>query len=1163
MSTREELAAAVQVFRDLGWASARVEDVEHLPLGTPEQRRTARTGLRSGDWGEFAYGERGYQWVSHVGVDEQVLALFALRVGVDAARCVRVLTRRHLPVRHDLLARLLVPRGPAFATRFVEAAARPTLRTWEGSLTTLAGVMVTLVDEHDLPVPDSIDYLQDWCTYAAALLAPEVPAAPLPAGVQDPAAPRPTDRTWIEPARVLRRVDAHVRAAVAAGVPATGPLGTVLPAAVRHGLLPREDGVALAVAALDAATRPADRVAIARLLTGPLDVGSDELVARVDALVPALARGEPAVVEAIAPALITGVPDDLLPEVLTVALLVRTRKAQRLLLTTAAARPRPAADVVEAVAPLLLPFLSSTDRALVRAATAVVRAWDVPQEPDAADEVEVRGLWRPTPPLWQVPRFEIGNADVDTLTAAAALLTRRPEGDTVDVEVERFLALANAVARQDRDAARTALAGVRGGWTAGLRCVPAWRAGDPSPLADQPASEPYRPNALVWGPAEAREAAVVGRLGEVPVLLSTPTWVDLRIDPADLVARLRAYAAAGASVAEGDLYLALARTDVTLATAEVRAQLASLDVPVAGLTAPGRGDGPGGGLGSGVVGALRGALGRRARGQAPGAGAIVAAYLDDPFVAPDLQLETTRRRWETGPVDAPTSLAALPARVDGTRRYLRQGLETFPTWGDAAATHLAASQDSGLGLQLRQAVRRATPLPPGLAVNLIGAQRGFHPAAAPDGTVAVLEAWERGLLVPGAADVGLLDWAEVPSNLAAMARACAELASEGLLSVVWPLLDALVVASLGASRLLAGTADVAEAVQTLLPEVRAAVAAGTAPPAALDLPGVRALAARSGSSRAVVAARAIVADLPEPTGATGASEPLPATPAPPPGRAFDELWPADAGTRPAVVDGAELAVVEARGARRFLSLDVTLPDGRTYRVSKSWFYDLENEGQCQAVIESVAGSGSDERTQAWLRWDPATAGLVVSPHRNWRDGTDGPLTGRDVPPLTTSMVAVLLLSLCQDDPQTYYVREVLGSGLVGSAAVTAAVRALLPSPLVSPARMVRLVDAHPTTLPVLWPVLVESVRHASGVEGAPPRWLNRVLDVALQHAATLREAAERGLLPVDAAAWPGLRDLAASSRSATVRRKAAELAERLGSDVRSPDVRQAGPEGPA
>lgn len=1185
MSTREELAAAVEVFRELGWVSARVEDAEHLPLGTPEQRRTARTGLRSGEWGEFAYGRRGYQWVSHVGVDEQVLALFALRVGVDAPRCVRILTRRHFPVRHDLLARLLAPRGPAFATRFVEAAARPTLRTWEGSLSTLAGVMVTLVDEHDLPVPDSIEYLRDWCTYAAPLLAPEVPAAPLPAGVHDPAAPRPTDHTWIDPVRVLRRVGEHVRAAVSAGVPATGPLGTVLPAAVRHGLLPREEGVALTVAALDAATRPADRVALVRLLTGPLAVTPEELVARADALVPAIAQGEPAVVEALAPALIAGVPDDLLPEVLTVALLVRTRKAQRLLLTTAAARPRPADDVAEAVAPLVLPFLSSTDRALARAATAVVRAWDVPQEPQDADDVEVRGLWRPTPPRWDVPRFDVGDTDVDALTAAAALLTRRPEGRAVDVEVERFLAIANAVARQDRDAARTALAGVRGQWTAGLRCVPAWVAGGASPLADRPANllGSWPQAAVVHDPLDAREAAVVARLGEVPVLLSTPTWVDLRIDPADLVVRLRAYAAAGASVAESDLYLALTRTDVTLATDEVRSQLEALDVPVL-LTGT---DTPGGGVRS----ALRRVLGRRGDEARQSAGRYAARYLTDPFADPGLRRVDGWRHWEPNPIATPGSLAGLPGRV---RDGFPPAPEAFPTWGDTAALDIGAGDGADAGLRLRQAARRATPLPPGLAVNLVGAQRAPHVAAAPDASAAVVEAWERGLLVPGVADLGLLGWAHTPANLAGLARVADELAEEGMLSVVWPLLDDALAASAGASRLLAGTAEVAETVLRLLPEVAAAVTAGVAPAAALDVPGARALGARAGSSRAVVAARAVVGALPPAGG--DAVPPVGAGDVPPVGgadvdgpgvgsadvaragrgpegpaaaptrtgpRTFDEVWPDGAGTRPAVVDGAELTVVPSTRPRATYLLDLRLPDGSLYRVDKRWFYDLEHEGQCEAGVLTAGAPGSappepNGRSRgSWLRWDATTGRLVVSPHRDWRARKDGPLSGSGpVPPLTTSMVAVLLLQLCHDNPPTYEVLAILRRGLVGSASVTLATRQLLTSEHVSPARLVRLLDAEPTTLPVLWPVLVESLRHAPGLDGAPPRWVHRVLDVALRDAAHLREAADRGLLPADAAAWPGLRDLATSSPSAAVRRKAAALAEQV---LPTPDAPQPGP----
>ena len=113
------------------------------------------------------------------------------------------------------------------------------------------------------------------------------------------------------------------------------------------------------------------------------------------------------------------------------------------------------------------------------------------------------------------------------------------------------------------------------------------------------------------------------------------------------------------------------------------------------------------------------------------------------------------------------------------------------------------------------------------------------------------------------------------------------------------------------------------------------------------------------------------------------------------------------------------------------------------------------------------------------------------------------------------------------------------------AAVTVAVRALLPHPDVSPARMMKLLESDPTTLPVLWPLLVEPVRHAAGLAVPAPRWLNRVLDVALLHAPLLREAADRGLLPADAAAWPGLRDLAERGGSATVRRKARTLVEQV------------------
>lgn len=1079
-------AAAIEVFTDLGWATAILADVESLPLGTPEQQRVARDGLASGEWGEYGQtGANTYGWIPWIDVDQNLLAVFALRSGVDARRAERLLHSAYT-VDDELAARLVESRGPRFVAQFVAQACRSARRVWEHATSGHAGAMVRLVDRCDLPVPEDVEYLKDWSVYALGALTGDGELYP-------------SQRGWCEPEIIERRLTEHVRAAVAVGVPATGPFGSVVPAAVARGWLGRDEAVDLVVAALDAAQRPGDRKVWAQVLTGPLGLSDDELVARADALVPVLAHGEGPVIELVAPRLIARVPGDVLVDVLAVTLPVRTKKVLRLLLAAAVDRPRP--DGVEALAPLVLPHAASTDRALARAAVALADAWGL-----VADAVETEptptGQWLPTPPVWDVPRLEPGTVSGAALTDAAAQLTGRPEA-VVDVEVERFLALANAVAVQDREAARSALGGVRTSWVGGLRCVPAWVRGEPSPLLDTPRTQGRR--ALVWGPVDAREAAVLQRLGEVPVLLSTPTWVDLRIDPADLVERLATYVEAGAVASEADLYLACTRADLTLVTDQVRAALDDLLVPVVlqdGSSAPFT------------------------------AGPALRRYLDDPFQEPELRLVAGAHAWESARLDVPPSLWAFPARFGGENRYGSPEIETFPAWGDSVRG-LELSDDARVGLLLRQYARRATPLTPGLAVNLLGAQRGFHPAAAADGTAAVHEAWERGLLRPGVADVRLLDWAPTPSNLAALARACGELAAEGLLSVVWPVLDDVLLASLRAPRMLAGTAEVAETMRSHLPAVLAAVASGDATPAALDVPGLRALAARAGSSNAVTAARAAVAMLP-----AAVSPVVPVAPVERPVSPFDEVWAPGAGMRAAVDDGATLAAqwVDPDAPSKMLAVDLTLPDrpGETYRVVKEWFYDLENEGQCSARTATGV---------AWLRWDVEQGRLVVSPHRDWRGEKDGPLErGGPLPPLTTSMVAVVLASLSH---ASYHPQELLRSGLVGSASVTVAVRALVTQPDVSPARMVKLMESDPTTLPVLWPVLVESVRYAAGVDGAPPHWLNRILDVALLHAPVLREAGDRGLLPGDAATWPGLADLAARPGSSAVLRKARDLTGRL------------------
>ncbi|NLV78893.1 MAG: hypothetical protein GXY65_06025 [Rhodococcus sp.] len=1104
MTVSAELAAAVDIFTELGWRDTALTDIPALPLGTDDQRRTALAGLHSGNWGEFGQiTDRTYGWISWIDVDDAALALFAIRLGVDARRAAQIMPSTHR-LGDEPAADILAARGPEFARRFVDQVCVSSRRPWEHATSVHAGAAVRLVAHHRLPVPDNVEYLKDWAVYALGALTGD--GELFPAG-----------RGWIPDAVIADRYAEHARAAVAAGVPATGPFPATLSPAIDRGWIDRADVVDLAFAALDSAQRPGDRKAWLALLTGELAVDPAEFVVRADAMVSLMSFGDAAVVESLAPVLLAAVDEDVLVDVLTVALNVPTKKARRVVLTAAAARPGPGADTVAAVADLIVDCATGGDRALNRAATALMSAWSITApEPDIAPPT-VRGLWQPTPDVWQVPRFEPGDATVDTVADAAAHLLRRGDG-VVDVAVERFLALANRLAHDDPDAARVALAGVRQNWIDGLIMIPFRLRGGHNPLGG---------GAVVWDMLRARERAVVERLGEVPVLLSTPSWDDLRIDPDDLLSRLEVYAQQGFVAAEADLFAALTRLDLGHVGDTHRARIRSLvdspqTVPVQTMTDS--------------------QIGVAAEG-------VVAAYLDDPLLEPALVLDTERARWMPGEVHTPRSLSAFPRRME---RYDHGYIDpaALPAWGDATGLSVGYRDSASAGLLLRQLARRATPLTPAVAVNMIAAQRGFHRDAAADGGTAVVEAWERGLLRPGVPDVRYLDWGARPSGLTALAGVGDDLVADGLLPVLWPVFDDLVAVATRESRIPQGTVDLVEFLDRWLPEARAGLDAGAADLDVLDLPGVRTLAARGGSSRAVAAARALVGELPPPTRA-----PVRA-PVPREVLDFDEWWHGELGVAPVVDDGAEFTVtwVDASAPTKTLAVDLRLPDrpGDLFRVRKGWFYDLEHEGQCAAVLYAGGdlpdGDRSDRgRPRVWLRWDDTSQAMIVGDHRNWAEGTDGPLPGGGggASPLTTSMVAVVLVGVCHDTPDLHSVVSLLRRGLVGAAAVSVVMPMLLGQPKVSPARLVRLLDSDPSLLPVLWPVLVESIRCAAGVDGAVPRWLNRVLDIALRYASLLREAGRRGVIPAGDAAWPGLAVLAERGGGSAAVTKAKALVSEL------------------
>ena len=1130
-----KLESAVAIYRSLGYEETAYENILSLGIGTKEEQGIARDGLKSGEWVQIKQlSENTYGFAPVVDVDLKKLAVFAIRVGVEAKRAANILSRGD-----EIVLQAIMARGESYAQNFVLAACTSNRRAWEHSLSVLGMLALKLVHKMNLPLPESVEYMKDWSVASAILLGREKKDYNF-------------DESFVlEKEEVLRRFLEHIELGISLGIAATGPFSKVLLWGAENQLFSTEAAKNYIFEALQIAKRPGDRKAWLEILD-KIGWTEEEIVSDAENLIPLLGLGESPVLERFAPILIEKVTEELLSPVLISCTSAKGNKVKKLILNSVLKREKPNAE--EDYAEWLSLYLQDEDKSIVNLAGKVGKYWGMSPEKEECKK-ELRGLWRKTPTLWEVPRFSLGNVSLESLTDLAAVLSERKEC-VEDIVFERFIAMTNQIAYQNPEEARMSLVGIPNGDSGTLWTLGKWARG----IEIKPVEESRQ---RFWqGEKEIvkiqyrdlltmRREFLFHTMGQWPCLLSTPSFEDLSISIEDLLERLSLYQAEKFSyVSEPDLQLALTRLNLETLTEEelqkYRETLQKIDLKIL--------------LPSGEL--LKDEEEREVL-----LGAVLSGFLQDSYVEPAFTPgETPYWRIE---LKQPESLRLLPDRFsDGYAKLF----SIFPNWGDFALT--AVHRDSevyhGQGVILRQIARRRKPLSMGAMMNWIAVFGNLSDENAGDALKANQEAWERGLLLPSFADITYLDWrGKDLSNLANLASSMEYMANEGMLSLLWKPACDCVELSLKAPRMLAGTAEIVKFLRDFLDEVIFAVENHLAPADLLDMPVIKTLAGKTGSSRAVSYAKEILEkrdiarfasdtryELKSPNQLSGKESDKKALPQPP--ADFEKVWLPLPLAKELLYDYVYFRVkaIELRKNEKVFQFDLDLPDDPncSYRVIISgWFYGIRQEGQVSAFpVDHQGEILNEEEKGLWLHYDSDKGKIVVSPFRNWRGKNNGPLEG-GATPYSKIFLTMAVALLAQDGESIYgannMFKDLIQSGTVSLETVREITRELLACEDISPAKLLRIVEKDSEVLSLCWGMLWECLRHAGDLTektGKPPVWINRILDICIYYGAYLREAMERGYISKEDVRWPGLLDIANCDAKSTAVKKAKELAEILG-----------------
>ena len=1143
-----KLERAVAIYRSLGYEETAYEDILSLGIGTKEEQGIARDGLKSGEWVQVKpLSENSYGFAPVIDVDLKKLAVFAVRIGVEAKRAANVIGRGD-----EIALQAIMDRGENYAIQFISAAESGNRRAWEHSLSVLGMLCLKLLHRMNLPIPESVEYMKDWAAASSVILL---------GAKKDYLF---DDSFTLEKEEILRRFIEHIEKGISLNMPATGPFPNLLFFGVENHLLSKEAAKEYIFDALYIAKRPGDRKAWVELLD-KIGCTEKDFMDRAENLIPLLGLGESPLLERFAPVLIENISEELLYPVLISCTSAKVKKTKKMLLNSVLKREKPksANDFAE----WLSLYLQDEDKSIAGLAEKLALSWGLALEQEESTK-ELRGLWRESPKLWEVPRFSLGEGTAKSLTDMVALLSDRKEC-VEDLLFEQFLALANHIAYKNPEEAKISLAGISNGDSGILWTLGRWARGIEMRPVEESRQRFWQGEKEIVR-IEYRELLTMRRenlfrtMGKWPCLLSTPSFEDLSISIEDLLERLSLYQAEKFTyVSEPDLQLALTRLDMETFSQEDISKckeerskcvekLQDLDLKIQ--------------LPSGE--SLQDEEGKDIM-----LGELIAAYLHDPYVEPVFFPGETPY-WKVELI-MPESLKALPYRLSYSYNAL---FSIFPNWGDYSLTavHRDFEVYHGQGIILRQLARRRKPLSKGALMNWIAVFGRLSDENAEDALKANKEAWERGLLLPGLADISYLDWSGGElSNLANLAAAMDFMANERMLSLVWKAACDTVELSLKMPRILAGTAELVKFLRDYLDEVILAVEKKLAPKEALEMKPTRILAGKSGSSKAVSYAKEILekllsieteqiqsaknAGLRENQGNienTSKSKTIASVETP---ADFEKVWmPLPEGKAP-LEDHITFRVkgLELRKNEKVFQFDLDLPEDSDYSyqvVIAGWLYGLAHEGQVSGKKVDRRGDRKmiEEENEVWLHYDNEKGKVVVSECRNWRGGNNAPLEG-EATPYSKLFLSFAVALLAQDGESIYgaksLFKELVQSGTLSLKTLREITRLLLSYEEISPAKLVRIVEKERELLSICWGMLWECIKDAgakTAETGKPTVWINRILDICIYYGAYLREAAKRGNISKEDALWPGLLEMVNCGAKSTAVKKAKELFEILG-----------------